>query len=157
MIPLSFLEINAQSPSCLYHYFSLSVSYTLVPFCIFVSSLSLLQSLLLSPVVTFSLCLSPCFLSIILPLSLSHSPSPPLLDRRLTPVTSVADPDSSPPNPDPALVVKKKKNLFLYIYLLRRCDSSIGIGKATQHHEFNNDEIGLCLVLGIVCHSMYQY
>ncbi len=25
----------------------------------------------------------------------------------------------------------------MYIYLLRRCDSSIGIGKATRHHEFN--------------------
>jgi hypothetical protein len=45
----------------------------------------------------------------------------------------------------------------MYIYLLRRCDSLIGIGKATLHHEFNNDEIGFCLVLGIVCHSMYQY
>jgi hypothetical protein len=32
----------------------------------------------------------------------------------------------------------------MYIYLLRRCDSSIGIGKATRHHEFNNDEIGFC-------------
>ncbi len=87
--------------------------------------------------------------------------------------TSVADPDpvGSGPFcririqtflPDPALVVKKKY-LFLcnivhmYIYLLRRCDSSIGIGKATQHHEFNNDEIGFCLVLGIICHSLYQY
>ncbi len=56
-----------------------------------------------------------------------------------------------------------KKYLFLcnivhmYIYLLRRCDSSIGIGKATRHDKFNNDEIGFCLVLGIVCHSMYQY
>jgi hypothetical protein len=72
------------------------------------------------------------------------------------------DPEISPPNPDldPALVVFKqisvsvltKKYLFLcnivhmYIYLLRRCDSSIGIGKATQHHEFDNDEIGFCLV-----------
>jgi hypothetical protein len=34
----------------------------------------------------------------------------------------------------------------MYIYLLRRCDSSIGIGKATRHHEFNNDEIGFCLL-----------
>jgi hypothetical protein len=42
----------------------------------------------------------------------------------------------------------------MYIYLLRRCDSSIGIGKAKRHHEFNNDEIGFCLVLGIVCHSI---
>jgi hypothetical protein len=39
----------------------------------------------------------------------------------------------------------------MYIYLLLGCDSSIGIGKATRHHEFNNDEIGFCLVLGIVC------
>jgi hypothetical protein len=45
----------------------------------------------------------------------------------------------------------------MYIYLLRRCDSLIGIGKATRHHEFINDEIGFCLVLGIVFHSMYQY
>jgi hypothetical protein len=59
----------------------------------------------------------------------------------------------------------------MYIYLLRRCDSSIGIGKATRHHEFNDDEIGFCLVLGIACpeqpsgkiadgrrkNSMYQY
>ncbi len=29
----------------------------------------------------------------------------------------------------------------MYIYLLPRCDSLIGIGKATRHHEFNNDEI----------------
>ncbi len=43
----------------------------------------------------------------------------------------------------------------MYIYLLRRCDSSIGIRKATRHHEFNNNEIGFCLVLGIVCHSIY--
>jgi hypothetical protein len=34
----------------------------------------------------------------------------------------------------------------MYIYLLRWCDSSIGIGKATRHHEFNNDEIGFCLL-----------
>jgi hypothetical protein len=34
----------------------------------------------------------------------------------------------------------------MYIYLLRICDSSIGIGKATRHHEFNNDEIGFCLL-----------
>ncbi len=34
----------------------------------------------------------------------------------------------------------------MYIYLLRRCDSSTGIGKATRHHEFNNDEIGFCLL-----------
>jgi hypothetical protein len=39
----------------------------------------------------------------------------------------------------------------MYIYLHCRCDSSIGIGKATWHHEFNNDEIGFCLVLGIIC------
>jgi hypothetical protein len=45
--------------------------------------------------------------------------------------------------------------MHMYIYLLHRCDSSIGIGKATQHHEFNNDETGFCLALGIVCHSMY--
>ncbi len=63
------------------------------------------------------------------------------------------DPEISPPNPDldPALVVFKKY-LFLcnivhmYIYLLRRCDSLIGIGKGTRHHEFNNDEIGFCLL-----------
>ncbi len=75
------------------------------------------------------------------------------------------DPDISPPNPDPdpALVVFFLKYLFLcnilhmYIYLLRRCDSSIGKGKATGHHEFNNDEIGFCLVLGtfvIACTSI---
>ncbi len=48
--------------------------------------------------------------------------------------TFFPDPEISPPNPDPdpALVVLKKKYLFLcnivhmYIYLLRRCDSSIG-------------------------------
>ncbi len=34
----------------------------------------------------------------------------------------------------------------MYIYLLHRCDSSIGIGKATRHHVFNNDEIGFCLL-----------
>ncbi len=34
----------------------------------------------------------------------------------------------------------------MHIYSLRRCDSSIGIGKATRHHEFNNDEIGFCLL-----------
>jgi hypothetical protein len=62
-------------------------------------------------------------------------------------IRSDPDPESSPPNPDPdpALVVLKKY-LFLcnivhmYIYLLRRCDSLIGIGQATQHHEFNNDK-----------------
>ncbi len=36
--------------------------------------------------------------------------------------------------------------MHMYIYILRRCDSSIGIGKATWHHEFNNDEIGFCLL-----------
>jgi hypothetical protein len=39
----------------------------------------------------------------------------------------------------------------MYIYLPQRGDSSIGIGKATWHHEFNNDEIGFWLVLGNVC------
>jgi hypothetical protein len=34
----------------------------------------------------------------------------------------------------------------MYFYLLSRCDSLIGIGKATRHHEFNNDEIGFCLL-----------
>jgi hypothetical protein len=73
------------------------------------------------------------------------------------------DPEISPPNPDPypALVVLKNPFLcnivHMYIYLLCRCDLLIGIGKATRHHEFDNDEIGFCLVLGIVCHSMYQY
>jgi hypothetical protein len=76
--------------------------------------------------------------------------------------TFLPDPEISPPDPDPALVVLKKflflRNIVhMYIYLLCRCDSSIGIGKATRHHQFNNDEIGFCLVLGIVCHSMYQY
>ncbi len=80
--------------------------------------------------------------------------------------TFLTDPEISPPNPDPdpALVVFYKnicisvsvQIVHMYIYLLRRCDSSIGIGKATRHHEFNNDEIGFCLVLGIVCHSMYR-
>jgi hypothetical protein len=74
------------------------------------------------------------------------------------------DPDTeiSPPNPDPvrdpvpALGVFLK-DLFLcnivhmYIYVLRRGYSSIGIGKATWHHEFNNDEICFCLVLRNVC------
>ena len=74
------------------------------------------------------------------------------------------DPEISPPNPDPdpALVVFNKISVSVQycaygIYLLCRCDSLIGIGKATRHHKFNNDEIGFCLVLGIVCHSMYQY
>jgi hypothetical protein len=78
--------------------------------------------------------------------------------------TFFPDPEISPPNPDPdpALVVLKKYRFLcnivhMYIYLLHRCDSSIGIGKATRLHEFNNDEIGFCLVLGIICHSMYQY
>jgi hypothetical protein len=39
----------------------------------------------------------------------------------------------------------------MYFYLLHRGDSLIGIGKATRHHEFNNDEIGFCLVLGNIC------
>jgi hypothetical protein len=71
-----------------------------------------------------------------------------------------SDPEISPsnpvPDPDPALVVFKK-DMFLYnivhmyIYLLRRGDSSIGIGKTTWHHKFNNDEICFCLVLRNVC------
>ncbi len=40
--------------------------------------------------------------------------------------------------------------MHVYIYLLHRGDSSIGIGKVTRHHEFNYDEIGFRLVLGNV-------
>ncbi len=70
------------------------------------------------------------------------------------------DPEISPsnpdPDPDPDLVVFKR-DLFpcnivhMYIYLLCRGDSSIRIGKATGYHEFNNNEIGFCLVLGNIC------
>jgi hypothetical protein len=71
------------------------------------------------------------------------------------------DPEISPsnldpvPDPDPALVVFKKDlflcNIVHVFYLLPRGDSLIGIGKATWHHEFNNDEICFCLVLRNVC------
>jgi hypothetical protein len=49
------------------------------------------------------------------------------------------------------LEYKAQARIQRYIYLLRRGDSSIGIGKTTRHHEFNNDEICFCLVLRNFC------
>jgi hypothetical protein len=69
-------------------------------------------------------------------------------------------PEISPPNPDP--VPESSSESFLkrsvsvqyraYVYLFTlQSGSSIGIGKATRHHKFNNDEIVFCFVLGSVC------
>jgi hypothetical protein len=89
-----------------------------------------------------------------------------VISRYIFLVSSVADPDGSgkfttKSESGSSSGSKKKISVSVqyraYVFLFTPCDSSIGIGRATRHHEFNNDEIGFCLVLGIVCHSMYQY